>query len=330
MKMTDPKFVFAARAVTAAVLASTASLSAHALLINATFDTSVGAAAQAAFNFAKAEFEAKYSDPVTVNINVRFGVTGLGASSTALQFVVPDTYAKVRSDLAADQAAHPSTPGATSVAPGGSVNTAVDPTSGGHFLYTFAQAKALGARGAFDPAVDGTITFSNAQPFTFGTTAAARGTGGFDFVGVAEHEIAEVMGKINGLDADFCGGSCPHSWLVFDLFRFTGAGTRGLTAGAGKYYSFDNGTTNLHGFNANPGGDSGDWDASDPTDPFNAFTGPNQAHSLNATDFTTLDVIGWDLISAVTPPVPEPMSLALVLASLGGMSAVRRRRNAKL
>ena len=319
-------------ALLAAIPAAAALLTgfpAHALTFNTTFNANVGAQAQAAFNFATAEFAAAYTDAVTVNLNVLFGNTGLGGSSTALQFVVPDTYAKVRSDLIADQTAHPSANGATSIGPGGSVNTIVDPTGGGRFLYTFAQAKALGARAANDAATDGTITFSNAQPFTFDPNS--RGGPGFDFIGVAEHEISEVMGAIPGLGGNFCGQqNCGPDYLVFDLFRYSGAGTRRMVDAANVYFSINNGTTNLHGFNfANGNGsDPQDWDSSDPTDPRNAFTGPNQAHAISTVDFTTLDVIGWDLKAAA--PVPEPETYALMLAGLGVLGTIaRRRRNAR-
>ena len=94
--------------------------------------------------------------------------------------------------------------------------------------------------------------------------------------------------------------------------------------------SFDNGATNLHGFNfANGNGsDPQDWDSSDPSDPRNAFTAANQAHALTAVDFTTLDVIGWDLKAAAS--IPEPGTYALMLAGLGLLGAsARQRRNAR-
>ena len=322
------KFRPALLAAIPAAAALLAGFPAHALTFNTTFNANVGAQAQAAFNFATAEFSAAYTDAVTVNLNVLFGNTGLGGSSTALQFVVPDTYAKVRADLIADQLAHPSADGATSIGAGGSVNTLIDPTNGGRFLYTFAQAKALGARAANAPGTDGTITFSNAQTFTF--NPLSRGGPGFDFIGVAEHEISEVMGTIPGLGTSFCNPGCGPDYLVFDLFRYSAAATRKLVDASGVYFSIDNGTTNLHGFNfANGNGsDPQDWDSSDPTDPRNAFTGPNQAHAISAVDFTTLDVIGWDLKAAA--PVPEPETYALMLAGLGVLGTIaRRRRNAR-
>jgi hypothetical protein len=307
----------------AVAAACAASLSAQALTIVATYDGTVSAQAQTAFNAVIAEFQAAFSDVVTVRVNVRFGNTGLGASSTSLQFVAPSTYAQVRSALIADETAHSSVAGAASIGAGGSVNQLNDPFGGQQqYLYTFAQAKALGARPANDAASDGTITFSSAQPFSF----VNRGGPGFDFMGVAEHELSEVMGRIT-LNGNCCG--VPNAVDPYDLFNFDGVGGHTLGTGAGRYFSIDDGTTDLHGYNdaiANPNSDSQDWDASDATDPFNAFTGQNQAHALNLVDLQTLDVIGWDLVGQ-SNPAPEPASVTLVLAGLFAVSAIRRRRS---
>ena len=326
MKRVPWKACCAPRSLAAILALSTVSLSAHALVIVPSFGVGVTASAQAAFNFAAAEFQSLYTDPVTLHINVAAGTTGLGGSSTSLQFATPATYAKVRTDLIADQLAHPSAAGAVSIGPGGSLFTVVDPTGGGVFLYSFAQAKALGQRAASDPAVDGTFTYNATLAYTF--DPLHRGTGGFDFIGVAEHEISEIMGRIPGLGADFCSPSCAPDYLAYDLFRFSAPGTRGLTDGSGIYFSINNGSTNLHGYNfaAGGGSDPQDWDASQPTDPFNAFTGPNQAHAISAEDITAMDVIGWDRAAAVV--VPEPETFGLVLAGLFAVGVARWRTRA--
>ena len=49
--------------------------------------------------------------------------------------------------------------------------------------------------------------------------------GKFDFIGVAEHEISEVLGRGYGLNLGGPGGNLP-----FDLFRFTNSGAQAFNA----------------------------------------------------------------------------------------------------
>ena len=131
-----------------------------------------------------------FNDPITVNIDVGWGeVAGqslggaLGASETNLGVF---SYSQVKAALAADAT---SADDATAVAslPGS------DPTGGGSFLLATAEAKALGlGTGA---AVDGYVGFSSSVNYTFDPNNRAV-SGAYDFIGVAEHEISEVMGRI--------------------------------------------------------------------------------------------------------------------------------------
>jgi hypothetical protein len=295
----------------------------EALTINPTFGAGVTAQAQAAFNFAAAEFQNTYTDPITINITVNAGNSGLGSSLTNFQFVAGN-YGGLTAALIADNTAHPSADGNISVGPTGSIDTRPDPTGGSTFAMAFAEAKSLGLRAGNDAATDGIFTYNSLLTYTFDPNNRMV-AGAFDFIGVAEHEISEIMGRIPGLGIASVTGS--PLFFPYDLFRYTGNDTRGITnTGAGNFFSIDNGVTNLHGYNnatAN-GGDPQDWDASNPSDPYNAFTGPNQGHAITSYDITALDVIGYDLRQAVT--TAEPGTLALLGTSLFGLATLRRRR----
>ena len=168
------------------------------LVINPIFNTGTwGAqtvsAVEAAFNYAASEFENLYSDNIHINIAVSGGTSGLGGSNTNLFGFL--TYGQVRTALINDNTAHSSADGTTSVASLG----AADPTggTGANFVVSRAEAKALGLI-PDDLTTDGTFTFNRNFSYTFDPNN--RGvSGAFDFIGVAEHEISEIMGRIPSL-----------------------------------------------------------------------------------------------------------------------------------
>jgi hypothetical protein len=91
----------------------------------------------------------------------------------------------------------------------------------------------------------------------------------------------------------------------------------------GVYLSINGGNTNLTGFNAPGGGDLADYNANNPNDPFDAFTGSNQAHTFSGVDQTNMDIIGYDLAA-----VPEPTSIILLGSVLAVVAGVTKRRTA--
>lgn len=317
-------------------LAATGRAEAGGLIINPTFNTTQIAAdgfnvatVEASFNYAASQIEAQYSNNIHVNIEVTSGSTGLGMSNTQLSG--PLTYAQVKTALSTTLATSADGPTILANLP------ASDPTGGGKFFLSTAEAKAVGLQADNTTAgSDGKFTFSNAQSYTFRTATNPNGpiaAGTYDFVSVAEHEISELMGRIAllGTDLKDNNGNVLYSntYTADDLYRFTAQGTRSLNqTDTNAYLSIDNGATNLVNFNPPGNGDLGDYKG-DTVDPFNAFTSSGTLANLTSADLINLEALGY--IRNGANPTPEPATLLSGgLACLIGLgSSWRRRRQAR-
>jgi hypothetical protein len=283
--------------------------SAMALTINLQFDTDANYTAaglsaaditsmKAACTYAANLFISRYSDNINVNIKVTAsaGTSDFGSSNASFS---PVTYANMRGAFVADAK---SADDNTTVGNGGSLPAADPITTTHQYWVTRAQAKALGLR-ADDttPGSDGTFNFGAGHPWTYDPNNR-KVVGKYDFIGVVLHEYSEVMGR-NSIMADPKFDPTTPAYAAFDLFHYTGAGVRGLNTGAGRSFSFNNGTSLLVAFNsfdANQG-DAQDW-AGNGADPFNAFGPPNEQDDLTAVDLQTMDVIGYDRTGTTTTP----------------------------
>ena len=295
---------------------------AQALTIVRTNDPSMAAnlspadvlSASAAFDYAAARISAQFNDPVTINITLVASTNPaiLGESNSGL--IGTFTYAQIRAALVAKQAASPTPDGATATA----ALPAVDPYGGTSFSVARGLAKGLGLI-ASDAALDGTLTFGTTFAYSYDPLNRAQ-AGKVDFIGVAYHEISEIMGSVSRLYSTG-NGNRP-----FDVFRFIPPTPPGalstLFTDANVYFSVNGGATNLKGFNANGnGGDLGDW-ASGANDSFNAFSTTGVLNDLTPVDIRVMDVLGWNLVAG-TPPVvtTNPVSQTVTVGGNASFTA---------
>jgi hypothetical protein len=271
---------------------------AHGLEIDLTWDSSVTSAAnwraiESSVISAAEIFTTLFTNRDVLNIDVGFGEIagsalepGALGESESLGYIVPND-GTVDAALGAADAGlvhtHLMSPDAV---------TALDGVAGANFFITSADAKALGL---VDPAagLDGFIGFSNSEPISFGRlfTKASQ----YDAIGIAAHELSEVMGRV-GLEGASLGGGFNDVYTPLDIFRYSGPHMPDVTPSAG-YFSLNDGRTDLLPFN-NPqnGGDGADWATARVTrdNAFDAFatTGPS---FVTPVDMLTMVALGYHI-----------------------------------
>jgi len=290
---------------------------AQALVFDVSYEPSVAGAPAgfiAAFDDALQGFEGSYGDPIGVNISIGWGtLNGKPLGAGVLGRSVTNqagfySYDQIKSFMQGDAR---SAQDAVAMA----AFAKADPTGGSPFVMANAEAKALGLLDGKAPGIDGWIGFSDSTAFSFDPDH--RGMAGtYDFIGVAQHEISEVLGRY-GVGQN--GGGGAQSPL--DLFRYQAPGAPELSAIAGSYFSIDGGITPINWFNGGAG-DPGDWQGL-TADAFNDGFVAGLEQGISPGDITVMDAIGYDLIDTVA----EPASLSLFGLALTGLVLLRRPRS---
>jgi hypothetical protein len=276
----------------------------HALTITPTYTSRVSSLSnfsqiQNAVDYVINEYQSLYSDPITLSITI-------DASSNASTLTTSHsyTYEQLRNAIIADAKT------ATDASVVASLN-ATDPTGGVSFDIPIAEAQALGLTASGSA---GTYTFGTNFSYTFDPNNRAV-AGDYDFIGLTEGAISQIMGRLGGTGSATVG---PYDPL--DLLRYAAPGVRALNKNVtrfGAYFSIDGGVTKLHYFEF-PFGD--DWDSGFGFDAYDGAITTGHKYPLSQTDVIEMDAIGYDYTGQ---PLPEPSTW--ITASVGALVFIAAR-----
>ncbi|MBM4274512.1 MAG: hypothetical protein FJ134_08650 [Deltaproteobacteria bacterium] len=321
---------------------------AQALDINIIPGASLSANPQAldSFNRAAQQWERRFSDPITVNINANLAALGSGILGSTDTVMLYGGYNTIRTAMVADAAPYANN-AIVAYLPTVSEFSAYVPSGfglTGDIGASKANLKALGFTGldgAFG-ARDATITFSTGFSFTYNHHVGGVTPGTIDFETVAAHEIGHALGFISVVDAidyykslGLTGDVYPYS---LDLFRFgkdisNPSNYSGFTNNPrmlvpGQEAIFDDLTSEYRmstGSEYGDGRQASHWKDDALLGSFIGLLDPTLGYGVYfdvaEPDVRAMDLIGYDLVLT-----PVPGAFWLLGSGLLGLAALRFRR----
>jgi hypothetical protein len=301
--------------MTTAAVSSAETASDSGLVIDPTFDSSItsspnAAAIESAINRAIAIYQSLFSDPVTVEILYRYSTTlpdgtaippGAIAVSNYVVYGIP--WSSYLGALRADARTTNDSSANANLPPVPLTENLVPSSAGGRSigLDTPPAMFADGSVSVGGP-YDGIVTLNSGEPYQF---TRPPGSTNFDAQRATEHEMDEVL----GLGSYLGGGPENIDFRPEDLFSWSSPGIRNHAVVRIRYFSIDDGFTDIVDFNQVHDMDFGDW-ASEPcpqAHPYvqNAFGCKGQSSDIAAgsPEGIALDVVGYDLVAAIPPDV---------------------------
>ena len=319
------------------------------IVLRATAQLDANPTAKAAFTAAAAKWEAIIQNPITVIIDVDFGLTRFGVpfndplilGATSVQGIGSTTnFPDVRSRLVS----HASSAAETTLynaLPTGTVNTDIGSTAG--IVAPTALFRALGSLSAVaDPASEVTlglpprIGFNSAFSFDFDPSDGVD-SNKTDFDSVAVHEIGHALGFSSNTGSKELHASDPTFLGVVDLFRFRPGTSLGTFPTANRILSsggtqvFFAGGTELGLSTGRPDGSGGDenqashWKDDVITGQLIGIMDPTIRKGVHQTitsnDLLAFDTFGYSLMGSAPPPVDDAVPMTSGTPVTGSIGA---------
>ena len=276
-----------------------------------------------AFVAAGSQWAARFTDPITIRIDLDYRTLPAGWLADTVPQTERVDYSVVRSLLTADRNSADDAVSVSSLQAGPNLNlllnrTPANPTTpyldddGDRNNYSIrtstANLKAIGR--SYSPTlVDARMTFNSTVNWDFDRTDGI-GAGLYDLVGVATHELGHALGFSSGVDMlDSYGSLLPDSqWTyvtIMDLHRYSaesvanGTGVIDFSADSrGKYFSIDGGLTELAPFATGAalgdGRQASHWKAGMGLGIMDPVVSPGKLLTIADLDLRLFDVIGYD------------------------------------